>query len=92
MEINTIILNLSSIRLEQLEEDLAVYWDCPQHAHLFLALFLAIEELVSSGSVSTIQLGSDVFSKRFYVFAGDDFTAYLGLNRDFELLLREDFL
>ena len=59
--------------------------------HALFAFFLAFEELAFARDVAAVAFGENIFAQSADGFACDDAAADGGLNRDFELLARNQF-
>ena len=92
-------IELQSIRetfllrdLQHAKERFLGQFDGADLLHALLALLLLFEELALSGDVAAIALGDDVLAERLDRVGGDDLRADRGLDTDFVLLARDDFL
>src|SRR6185369_12284768 len=80
------------IDLQHGQERFLRYFDGAELLHSLLARLLLLEELALARDVAAVELRGDVLAIRLHGAACDDLTADRSLNRDFELLTRNDFL
>src|SRR5699024_5322603 len=66
--------------------------DGPDVLHALLALLLLLQELALARDVAAVALGQHVLAHRTDVLAGDDAGSDGGLDRDLELLARDQLL
>ena len=73
---------------ENRHEGLLRDFDVADHLHALFALFLLFEQLAFAGDVAAVTLGGNVFAQGGDVFARDDFGADRCLQRNLELMPR----
>ena len=64
----------------------------PDRLHTLLAFLLLLQQLALTGDITAVALGKHVLAKGLDVLAGNNARAHRGLDRDFELLARDEFL
>src|SRR5262249_28876282 len=74
------------------DEGLLRHVDAPDGLHPLLALLLLLQQLALARDVAAVALGQHVLAHRADVLAGDDTRADRGLDRDLELLARDQLL
>ena len=64
----------------------------PDRLHTLLAFLLLLQQLALTGDITAVALGKHVLAKSLNVLAGNDARTHCSLDRDFELLTRDQFL
>src|SRR5207253_7636769 len=80
----------SVARAQDGEERLLRDLDLADHLHALLAGLLLLQELALARDVAAVALGDDVLAQRLDRLARDDLPADRGLDRNVELLARDE--
>ena len=80
------------VQLEDGHEGTLRNFDCADLAHALLSLLLLLEEFSLTRDVTSVTLRSNVLSHSLHSLAGDDFCSDCSLDRDIELLTRNQLL
>src|SRR5690606_34262857 len=80
------------VHLEHREEGFLRDFDAPDLLHALLAFLLFFQELLLAADIATVAFGQHVLAQRLDRAAGDDLRADGGLDRDVELLPRDQVL
>src|SRR5580698_9046141 len=86
---SSVIASSIRVHLERGDERFLRDVHLAELAHLFLALFLLVEELALAGDVAAVAFRGHVLAQRADGFARDDLAADGGLNRDNEHVARD---
>ena len=80
------------VKFQDCHESALRYFDRTDLAHPLLTLLLLLEELSLTADITTVTLRGHILSDSLHSLAGDDLCSDRSLDRDVELLTRDELL